>query len=200
MEQQFSSYEDVEQQAKQDAEQQQAKQYAIGQFLLKVLGADTNNIEKDSQAILEHLSSDTIDHMISFLDYATMCPMATKHLISNFHNTVHQQYEEREKDFYCPFHENNICLHLTDLKIGEKAKILKLTASGAIRRRLIDMGVLPDVEVELQSIAPLGDPIKIKIKDYYLTLRKAEAESILLQEKSVISESIDSNSSCSNEQ
>lgn len=69
---------------------------------------------------------------------------------------------------------------LTSLKPGEKGKIFRLMAKGAIRRRLIDMGVLPDVLVELQSVAPLGDPLKIKMHGYSLTLRKTEADGILL--------------------
>ena len=155
------------------------KQHTVSQFLHQVLCLPQELAEEEAKKFMKHLHPKTIEHIIAFLDYITMCPMSKQSLITNFQLTL-QQYEKENGNCMCPF-QTTQCKNLTELKIGEKAKILKLRASGAIRRRLIDMGVLPDVEVELQCIAPLGDPIKIKMKGYCLTLRKAEAESILLQ-------------------
>ncbi|MBQ8322911.1 MAG: ferrous iron transport protein A [Clostridia bacterium] len=64
---------------------------------------------------------------------------------------------------------------LTDLKVGESGKIVKVNGEGAIRRRLFDMGVTPGAEVFFRKKAPLGDPIEITLRGYELTLRKAEA-------------------------
>ena len=64
---------------------------------------------------------------------------------------------------------------LSELKIGEKGKVVAVNGEGAIRRRLFDMGITPGAEVYLRKKAPLGDPIEIAIRGYELTLRKAEA-------------------------
>jgi ferrous iron transport protein A len=67
------------------------------------------------------------------------------------------------------------------LKPGEKGRIAKIGAIGPLRRRLMDMGVLVGEEIRVEKIAPLGDPIEITVKNYNLSLRKKEAEGILLE-------------------
>ena len=64
---------------------------------------------------------------------------------------------------------------LSQLSIGEGGKITKVGGEGAIRRRLLDMGITPSAEVYFRKKAPLGDPIEISVRGYELTLRKAEA-------------------------
>ena len=70
---------------------------------------------------------------------------------------------------------------LSELKRGEKGKIVKVGGGGAIRRRLLDMGLVSGSEVEMERVAPLGDPIEIKVKGYNLSLRKEEAASIQVE-------------------
>ena len=67
---------------------------------------------------------------------------------------------------------------LSQLSIGEGGKITKVGGEGAIRRRLLDMGITPSAEVYFRKKAPLGDPIEIAIRGYELTLRKAEAANV----------------------
>ena len=69
---------------------------------------------------------------------------------------------------------------LKSLEPGESGTILMIKGKGQIRRRLMDMGVVRGSEVLVERVAPLGDPIEIKIKDYSLTLRKEDAENILV--------------------
>ncbi len=70
---------------------------------------------------------------------------------------------------------------LSEFSIGEKGKIRKVSGDGRIRRRLFDMGVTPGVDVFLRKCAPLGDPIEIVIRGYELTLRKTEADAIIME-------------------
>lgn len=70
---------------------------------------------------------------------------------------------------------------LKELKPGEKGKIIKVGGEGSIRRRLLDMGVVSGSEIEVERVAPLGDPIEVRIKGYHLTLRKEEAGSIQVE-------------------
>jgi len=69
-------------------------------------------------------------------------------------------------------------MKLSELKKGQKAKIISINLEGPKKRRVKDMGVLPDEIVEVEKIAPLGDPIDIVVKKYHLSLRKSEAEQI----------------------
>ena len=70
---------------------------------------------------------------------------------------------------------------LRDVKPKESARIVKIGGAGSIRRRLMDMGLVAGSEVTVQRVAPLGDPIEIRLKGYNLTLRKGEAASILVE-------------------
>ena len=67
---------------------------------------------------------------------------------------------------------------LKDLKPGQKGKVLKVKTKGQANRRIVEMGVTAGALVEVERIAPLGDPIDIKVKGYHLTLRKEEAAAI----------------------
>ena len=67
---------------------------------------------------------------------------------------------------------------LRQAKIGETVKIVKLHGEGAIKRRIMDMGLTKGVEVYVRKVAPLGDPIEITGRGYELSLRKADAEMI----------------------
>ena len=65
---------------------------------------------------------------------------------------------------------------LKDAKIGETVVVLKLHGEGAVRRRIMDMGITKNVEVLIRKMAPLGDPIEVCVRGYELSLRKADAE------------------------
>ena len=70
---------------------------------------------------------------------------------------------------------------LDEFKIGETGLIKKVEGEGRLRRRLLDMGVTPNTTVYLRKKAPLGDPIEITIRGYELTLRKSEAQLVILE-------------------
>jgi len=70
---------------------------------------------------------------------------------------------------------------LSELKRREKGRIVKIGGGGGTRRRLLDMGLVSGSEVKMERVAPLGDPIEIKIKGYNLSLRKEEADSIQVE-------------------
>jgi len=72
---------------------------------------------------------------------------------------------------------------LSDLTPGKKGKIVTVRGRDAIHRRLLDMGVVNGTEFEVEKKAPLGDPIEIKIMGYHLSLRKYEAETIIVEEE-----------------
>lgn len=69
---------------------------------------------------------------------------------------------------------------LRDIAIGETATVRRLTGEGALKRHIMDMGITRGADVYVRKVAPLGDPIEITVRGYELSLRKSEAESILV--------------------
>ena len=67
---------------------------------------------------------------------------------------------------------------LKDVKVGEKTRVIKVHGQGALKRRIMDMGVTKGVEIYLRKLAPLGDPIEINVRGYELSLRKEDASLI----------------------
>ncbi len=67
---------------------------------------------------------------------------------------------------------------LRQAKIGETVTVVKLHGEGAIKRRIMDMGITKGVEVFIRKVAPLGDPVEVTVRGYELSLRKADAEMI----------------------
>lgn len=70
---------------------------------------------------------------------------------------------------------------LKNAKIGETVKVKKLIGEGAIKRRIMDMGITKGVDVYIRKVAPLGDPIEVTIRGYELSLRKSDAEMIEIE-------------------
>ena len=67
---------------------------------------------------------------------------------------------------------------LRDAKIGETVTVVKLHGEGAIKRRIMDMGITKGVEIYIRKVAPLGDPFELNLRGYELSLRKADAEMV----------------------
>ena len=68
--------------------------------------------------------------------------------------------------------------NLREVPVGGRAKVVRIHGEGAVRRRIMDMGITKGVEICVRKVAPLGDPIEITVRGYELSLRKADAESI----------------------
>ena len=70
---------------------------------------------------------------------------------------------------------------LRDVKCGDTVKVLKLHGKGAVKRRIMDMGITKGTEIYVRKVAPLGDPVEVMVRGYELSLRKADAEMIEIQ-------------------
>ena len=70
---------------------------------------------------------------------------------------------------------------LKQAKIGDTVKVVKLHGEGAVKRRIMDMGITKGTEVYVRKVAPLGDPVEVTVRGYELSLRKADAEMIEVQ-------------------
>ena len=72
---------------------------------------------------------------------------------------------------------------LNQVKVGETVKVTKIAGEGPIKRRIMDMGITKGVEIYVRKVAPLGDPVEITVRNYELSVRKADAEMIEVEEK-----------------
>ena len=70
---------------------------------------------------------------------------------------------------------------LKELKVGQSAKVVKIYGEGALKRRIMDMGITKGVEITLRKVAPLGDPLELHLRGYELSIRKADAELIEIE-------------------
>ena len=70
---------------------------------------------------------------------------------------------------------------LKEVKIGQTARVVKLHGEGALRRRIMDMGITRGVEIFVRKVAPLGDPVEITVRGYELSLRRADAEMVEIE-------------------
>lgn len=70
---------------------------------------------------------------------------------------------------------------LKEIKCGDTVKVVKLHGEGAVKRRIMDMGITKGVEVYVRKVAPLGDPVEVTVRGYELSLRRADAEMIEVQ-------------------
>ena len=70
---------------------------------------------------------------------------------------------------------------LRDIPVGEDARVVRLTGEGPLKRRIMDMGLTKGTEVHVRKVAPLGDPIEITVRGYELSIRKSEAENVVVE-------------------
>lgn len=164
----------------------------LARFFREVLGIEAEQAEKEACSLEHHLSVTTLERMEAFFEFLHSCPRGGKELIEQFHACRPSDGRVVE----C--HRKNAsgappnCLlrdpqtaFLADLQPGERGKVMQLRGDIRLRRRLVDLGILPGTIISVIRYAPLGDPIEVKIMDYLLTLRKDEARSILMEREPV---------------
>ncbi|MCQ4934786.1 MULTISPECIES: FeoA family protein [Anaerotignum] len=70
---------------------------------------------------------------------------------------------------------------LKDAKIGERISVVKVTGEGPVKRRIMDMGITKGVEIFIRKVAPLGDPVEVTVRGYELSLRKEDAQMVVIE-------------------
>ncbi len=169
----------------------------ITRFLTEILGVNHETASRDACSIEHVISLESLDRLAGFVEFLKACPRAEGNMVERFQNCFDtcgksiaggtpEQPQCWSEDCAHGFTENSVrifsknagMVNLSDLKPGDRARVVNVRASAAIRQRLIDMGLLPGVELTMQRVAPLGDPIDIKLKGFHLSLRKLEAATI----------------------
>lgn len=70
---------------------------------------------------------------------------------------------------------------LKDAAVGSKVKVVKIECQGAVKRRIMDMGITKGIEILIRKVAPLGDPVEVTVRGYELSIRKADAQMIMVK-------------------
>jgi DtxR family Mn-dependent transcriptional regulator len=156
-------------------------------FLSGILKLD-RSVAAENACRMEHvLDREVLERISSFGQFVGQCPRTSGNWLERFEyfyrhggmppgseSDLQQWLEDRMKEQ----ESDKTATTLNRLKAGDKATIVKVGGSGPLRRRIVDMGVVKGAPVEVQKVAPLGDPIEVKIKGYSLSLRKAKASAI----------------------
>lgn len=151
-------------------------------FFHEILGVDTKVAKKDACEIEHHIHRKTLNYILQFIKFVETCPEGEPLWLSSFHYYV----KHGEKPEHCEQSENILkgakrMKNLNELKVGEKCKVGRVIADSRIKRKLLDMGIVPGVEIYIEKVAPLGDPVDVLVKGYHLSLRREEAKAIAVE-------------------
>jgi len=160
-------------------------------FFTHVLAVDAEEADKAACRMEHCISPVILERFVQFSSYINHCPRNSAQWVQGLGFRCRHELSAGscEKCLAalgteaCPpfSHSEDTPMTTTSLHLlapGQKAKITKIRAQGEMNKRLLEMGILPGSLIEMERVAPLGDPIQIKIKGYHLTLRKEEAGGI----------------------
>ena len=136
------------------------KHRVIEVFLTDVHGHNVDNVHKEAHKLEHAFSDESIEKLDSLLNNPKISPMG-KRIPHNNNDGV-----------------KVMNMTLDKVKKGQTGRIIKVSGSGSLHKRILDMGVVKGAKIKVEKVAPLGDPIEIKVKGYFLSLRKDEAKKI----------------------
>ena len=162
-------------------------------FFVKVLAVDEGEGEEGACRMEHAVPRNILERLVQYIDFLESCPRAGSKWIKGFGHYCHQGEGSQDCE-QCI----SLCLDelkkrrqesavggttvpLMDMKPGQKARIVKIKGRGTTNKRISDMGVEPGTMIEVERMAPLGDPVDVKVKGYHLSLRKDEAAGITVE-------------------
>ncbi|MDP2898757.1 MAG: metal-dependent transcriptional regulator [bacterium] len=179
------------------AKEQVRRHTIVKNFLLNVLSLDPAVAEDNADRMEHAVDGETLERFVRFAEFVEKCPRGGREWIELFRQfcereASNEQCERclrscleaigRRQDGLKPMPENSTdIVPLSGLAPGEKGRVTKVGGQGPIRKKIVEMGMVRGTEVEVEKLAPLGDPMDIKVKGYHLSLRKEEAAGILVE-------------------
>jgi DtxR family Mn-dependent transcriptional regulator len=160
-------------------------------FFVKVLSVDEKEADRAACQMEHSIPKLILERFIQFADFIEICPRAGSKWIAGYgyscdygrvqdrcEECIEQTLEKVKKQKNEGGAKTMEKISLKDLQPGQKCKVLKVKANEEANKRIVEMGVTPGAVIEIERVAPLGDPIDIKVRGYHLSLRKDEAEEI----------------------
>ncbi len=158
-------------------------------FFVKVLSIDPAQADEAACRLEHGVSPEIIDRLVHFIEFIEICPLGGEKLIQGFKKHLECGIQKdkcnscielaRTMAIDAPSAQKKIStLSLAELEKGQRAMIKRLKTKGPLKKRLTEMGLVPGAVVEVIRVAPAGDPVEVKVRGYYLSLRKDEVEKV----------------------
>lgn len=164
-----------------------ARHTLLTRFFAEVLRMPPEAATREACAMEHTLSPEAMDRLARFFEFLQVCQKNERSWLESFHDCPLVQAEaghcDRDGDCggRCATSAAESPLSLASLKPGESARVRQVNARGPARQRLLDMGLLPDVVVQVERLAPTGDPVWISLDGSHLAVRRGEAAAVLVQ-------------------
>lgn len=146
------------------------RHFFVREFFVRVLGLNEAIAEKEACSIEHYLGDDVTERLVTLMEFIKIRPEVD--------NGISQLLLERCPDTDTAALVRRTPVTVADLRSGQKAVIVAVRSTGAVARRLVDMGLGRGALIEVEGIAPAGDPVRVRIRGYCLALRRSEAAAI----------------------
>ena len=157
-------------------------------FFIKVLAVDATKANEAACKLEHGISSEITNRLVQFIEFIEICPLGGEKLIQGFRRHLECGID-RDKCDLCietakgmassgVMEENIQKKTLAELQTGQRGLIKKIRARGSLKKRLTEMGLVPGAVVEIERIAPMGDPFEVKVRGYHLSLRREEVKRV----------------------
>ena len=159
-------------------------------FLIDILALPADVAENEACKLEHVMAANTLQRLVKFAEFMRKFSDGRPECLGHFryyleHGKIPDECNTAgptRTDSSRPTKSSANSVTLNDLQPGEKATVVRVTGRGPIRRRLMDMGLVPGEEVDVQRAAPLGDPIEVKVKGYHLSIRRSEARHVYVKQ------------------
>ncbi len=162
-----------------------ARHQLLEHFFKDILNMSPKVAQQDACAMEHNLSDEAMDRFVRLFEFLEVCSEGRDLLekfrgCSRVHEDVPCMKEDCKSAHGSEGFDQEQLVSISDLQPGQKGRVTQVNGHGAIRQRLLDMGVFPRVEIEVERVAPAGDPIWIKLQGYQISLRQKEATSVMV--------------------
>ncbi len=166
---------------------------ALREFLADILQLDSKTAEDEACQMEHAVSGETLKRLLMLIDFIKRCPRGgddwLEHLKGRWEGepcaddcaACIKALDIPQHSPFAPVTDDAELITLNQLEPGQSGIIARLGGSGAVRRRIMDMGITAGSELEVERLAPLGDPMEFKIRGYHLSLRRQEAANIYVR-------------------
>jgi len=178
-------YIDLTEKGEEEARKVYARHQVLKRLFGEVLGLPDEQAEENACAMEHSVTPEAMSRLVRFFEFLGSCPEGSK-FVGLFNACKLGDSAGRTCSNHCDLlarfgaGDSKKVKRISSLRPGEKGVVVQVKGRGAIRQRLLDMGILPDVTIELERVAPTGDPLWIKLQGFQLSLRKREAETVLV--------------------
>jgi DtxR family Mn-dependent transcriptional regulator len=159
-----------------------ARHQVLTRLFRDILGLSQEEAQKNACAMEHNLTEEAMDRLVRFFEI-TSSYTGEKNifdLLNSFAIASDGTHADSRFSAGIKTAKGEKVRRVSDLKPGQSGKVTQVNGRGAIRQRLLDMGILPNVFIELERVAPAGDPLWIKLQGFQLSLRRAEADAVMV--------------------